>query len=97
MAPAASPDNDPPPRPPPRPRLRQERPVPRPLHRLRPRRRLSAHRKTHDPAIPVAHSTDLVVRHARAAAGTGSCLFVSVPTIDLAFGKEASPQSDTRK
>ena len=64
------------------------------------------------PAIAVTHSTDLVIRNSGAAAGTGSFLFLTgaktaglVLTAsdltraktDVEFGKDASPQSVTRK
>jgi hypothetical protein len=64
------------------------------------------------PAIAVNHSTDLVVRNSRAAAGTGSFLLLtgaktaglvlsasdlSRAQTDVEFGKDASPQSVTRK
>lgn len=64
------------------------------------------------PAIAVNHSTDLVVRNSRAAAGTGSFLLLtgaktaglvlsandlSRAQTDVEFGKDASPQSVARK
>ena len=68
--------------------------------------------KSTTPAIAVTHFTDLVVRNSRAAAGTGSFLFftgaktaglvlsaidLSRAQTDVEFGKDASPQSVTRK
>ena len=64
------------------------------------------------PAIAVAHTPGLVVRHSRAAAGTGACLFLTgaktarlvLTASDLTraktaveFSQAASPQSFTRK
>lgn len=49
------------------------------------------------PAIAVAHTPGLVVRHSRAAAGTGACLFLTGAKTAVEFSQAASPQSFTRK